>query len=260
MAQMGDDPVSGTGVPVWVQALVTQHGGALARLAKQHGVSESEGFACVEECLASFCALPQARTLVEQTDDARLLLSLMLGTAARSAQIRAATGLGGLPESPTHGPLGRAVRLMLLKSASGVADELHLSAEGRERLLMLAGSELGSSEDTPTTARPVLELTTDSLEERVAQGAPLLVHFVASWSESCRQMAALLDVLAHARQGALGVASLDVEQNPEAPGRYRVRAVPTLVLFQGGKRVDNLVGATSAVRLLGWVDPLLASG
>lgn len=237
---------------------MTQHGGALARLAKQHGVSESEGFACVEECLASFCALPQARTLVEQTGDARLLLSLMLGTAARSAQIRAATGGAVLPESPAHGPLGRAVRLMLLKSASGVADELRLSAEGRERLLMLAGSEQGG-EGVSATARAVLELTTDSLEARVAQGAPLLVHFVASWSESCRQMAALLDVLAHARQGALGVASLDVEQNPEAPGRYRVRAVPTLVLFQGGKRVDNLVGATSALRLLGWVDPLLAS-
>ena len=58
---------------------------------------------------------------------------------------------------------------------------------------------------------------------------------------------------------ALLVASVDVEKNPKLPGRYRVRALPTLLLFREGRAVNSLVGATTEQHLIDWVDGALAS-
>ncbi len=72
---------------------------------------------------------------------------------------------------------------------------------------------------------------------------PALVDFWASWCAPCRAIAPIVDEMANEYSGRLRVTKMNVDDNPATPGRYGVRGIPTLILFKGGKVVDQLVGA-----------------
>lgn len=72
---------------------------------------------------------------------------------------------------------------------------------------------------------------------------PALVDFWASWCAPCRAIAPIVDEMAQEYSGKIRVAKMNVDDNPATPGRYGVRGIPTLILFKGGKIVDQLVGA-----------------
>jgi len=48
----------------------------------------------------------------------------------------------------------------------------------------------------------------------------------------------------------LKIAKIDVDENPEAPARFGIKGIPTLILFKDGKPVERLVGAMPKERLL----------
>ena len=62
-------------------------------------------------------------------------------------------------------------------------------------------------------------------------------------------MAPVLDELAAETTGRLKVAKLNVDENPEAAARFGVQAIPTLVLLQGGKKLEEIRGAVSKAAL-----------
>ncbi|MBI5492736.1 MAG: thioredoxin [Deltaproteobacteria bacterium] len=72
---------------------------------------------------------------------------------------------------------------------------------------------------------------------------PALVDFWASWCAPCRAIAPIVEEMANEYTGKVRVAKMNVDDNPATPGRYGVRGIPTLILFKGGKVVDQLVGA-----------------
>ncbi len=72
---------------------------------------------------------------------------------------------------------------------------------------------------------------------------PALVDFWASWCAPCRAIAPIVDEIASQYKGRVRVAKMNVDENQSTPGRYGVRGIPTLILFKGGKVVDQLVGA-----------------
>lgn len=72
---------------------------------------------------------------------------------------------------------------------------------------------------------------------------PALVDFWASWCAPCRAIAPIVDEMATQYNGKVRVAKMNVDENPATPGKYGVRGIPTLILFKGGKVVDQLVGA-----------------
>lgn len=72
---------------------------------------------------------------------------------------------------------------------------------------------------------------------------PVLIDFWATWCAPCRALAPTIDQLADQYVGKVAVYKMDVDQNPETPGQYGVRGIPTLILFKGGQNVGQLVGS-----------------
>ncbi len=90
----------------------------------------------------------------------------------------------------------------------------------------------------------IVNVTDSTFETLILKSdTPALVDFWASWCAPCRAIAPLVDEIAGQYLGKVKVAKMNVDENPATPGKYGVRGIPTLILFKGGKVVDQVVGA-----------------
>jgi thioredoxin 1 len=78
---------------------------------------------------------------------------------------------------------------------------------------------------------------------------PVIVDFWAGWCRPCLAMAPVFEQLSNEYVGTLKFAKMDVDANPNTPGRLRVEGIPTLIIFHSGKAIGRLVGALPAQRL-----------
>jgi len=78
---------------------------------------------------------------------------------------------------------------------------------------------------------------------------PVLVEFWATWCGPCRSISPIVEGLAKEFSGRVKVTKLNVEESPATPSQYGVRGVPTLILFKGGKILDQIIGAVPKARL-----------
>jgi thioredoxin 2 len=85
---------------------------------------------------------------------------------------------------------------------------------------------------------------TDSTYDRVLQGTevPVLVDFYADWCGPCHMMAPTLDDFAHRHVGEAVVLKLDTDASPGVAGRYGIRGIPTLIVFDRGRERGRQVG------------------
>lgn len=72
---------------------------------------------------------------------------------------------------------------------------------------------------------------------------PVVVDFFAEWCGPCKAMAPALEQVAEEMKGKVKVVKVDVDQNPGITTKYRIQAMPTLMIFKDGKVANQHVGA-----------------
>ena len=89
-----------------------------------------------------------------------------------------------------------------------------------------------------------VEVTDTTFDEEVIKSdAPVLVDFWADWCAPCKMIAPIVEELAEEFDGKVKFAKMDVDSNPNTPTQYGIRGIPTLLIFNGGQPVDQVVGA-----------------
>ncbi len=87
---------------------------------------------------------------------------------------------------------------------------------------------------------------------------PVLVDFWAEWCGPCRMIAPALEEIAADLGDQVTIAKINIDENPDTPGRYGVRGIPTMLLFKNGEAVAQKVGAAPRSQIQQWLEGQLA--
>ena len=83
---------------------------------------------------------------------------------------------------------------------------------------------------------------------------PVLVDFWAEWCGPCRMIGPALEEISEELSDKLTVAKINIDENPETPGQFGVRGIPTMILFKNGQAAAQKVGAAPKGQLQQWVE------
>ncbi|WP_309891469.1 thioredoxin [Archangium sp.] len=89
----------------------------------------------------------------------------------------------------------------------------------------------------------------DFAKEVLQSDQPVLVDFWATWCAPCRAIAPAVEELATQYKGKVKVAKVNIDDNQDTPQQYGIRSIPTLLVFKGGKVVEQIVGAVPKAKL-----------
>jgi thioredoxin 1 len=86
---------------------------------------------------------------------------------------------------------------------------------------------------------------------------PVLVDFWAPWCGPCVQLSPIIDEIADAKAGAAKVVKVNVDENFQTAGQFRINSIPALLFFKGGQVRDQLVGRVPKADILAKLEALV---
>ena len=103
-----------------------------------------------------------------------------------------------------------------------------------------------------------VELTDANFRSEVLESkTPVLVDFWAPWCGPCKAIGPVVEELAEEYAGKVQITKMNVDENPATPGKFSIRAIPTLILFKNGKVLDQITGAVGKSQLKNLLDKAL---
>ena len=87
---------------------------------------------------------------------------------------------------------------------------------------------------------------------------PVMVDFWAEWCGPCKALSPIVDEVANEVSGKMKVVKINIDENPNAPTKYGVRGIPTLMVFKGGELIDTKVGGMSKTQLNDWLNSVVS--
>lgn len=94
----------------------------------------------------------------------------------------------------------------------------------------------------------------DFENEVLKADGPVMVDFWAEWCGPCKALSPIVDEVANEVAGKMKVVKINIDENPNAPTKYGVRGIPTLMVFKGGELIDTKVGGMSKTQLNEWLN------
>ena len=90
----------------------------------------------------------------------------------------------------------------------------------------------------------IREVTDDTFEAEILNSdKPAIIDFWAEWCAPCRAIAPIIKELAGEYGDQVKIVKMDIDANPNTPGQYGVRAIPTVLAFKDGQVAQQLQGA-----------------
>ena len=100
-------------------------------------------------------------------------------------------------------------------------------------------------------------ITDANFTETLNTQMPVLVDFWATWCGPCRAIGPVIEELAAEYEGTAVIGKCNVDENEDAPMKYGIRSIPTLLFFKNGELVDRLVGAAPKAEIAAKLDSLI---
>ncbi len=100
-----------------------------------------------------------------------------------------------------------------------------------------------------------IKVTDASFEAEVLKSAtPVVVDFWAEWCGPCKMIGPHLEEIAKELGPRAKIVKVNIDENPDAPSKYGVRSIPTLMVFKDGKLASTQVGAGPKNALKNWIE------